>query len=145
MPRTDAELVKDVLRLGSEGGDYDDRNNPTLTPYITAANLLVTRVLTCATAKGVPLTDDEALVLETWLAAHGYALSDQPYAEKSTQRSKGVFQGRTGMRLEATKYGQMALDLDPSGCLAAVTKKQTVGMSWLGRTPTEQTDYLDRR
>jgi hypothetical protein len=51
------------------------------------------------------------------------------------------------MHLEATMYGQFALGLDPTGCLASVTsgavgKRAT--LHWLGLKPTEQLTYRER-
>jgi hypothetical protein len=50
------------------------------------------------------------------------------------------------MYLEATLYGQTATRLDKSGCLAALAtgERKVAGGVWLGRRPSEQTDYVDR-
>ena len=56
----------------------------------------------------------------------------------------------TGKSLDSTHYGQTAKLLDTSGCLAEISKeaetggKTTVGIDWLGKPPSEQTDYVDR-
>jgi hypothetical protein len=142
--RTTSAAVKDVLRLGSLGGDYDDANEPSLTPYITAANLIVTRVNTCATARGRTLSAAELAEIETWLAAHFYVQSDQTYASKSTGGASASFHGQTGMYLESSRYGQTAVSLDYSGCLSALGNRRTAAGYWLGRRPSEQTDYSER-
>lgn len=140
MARTDADQVKGVLLL-----DYDTRNSPSLTPFIRGASLIVDRVATCAIAKGKTLTAEELVEIETWLAAHAYAMSDQPYSEKKTEKAMGKFQGQTKMYLEATKYGQMAISLDPSGCLAAIASgRRRARVEWLGKVPSEQIDYVQR-
>lgn len=141
MARTSSILVQGVLRSGP-GGDYDGTTD--LTPYIDAASLIVSRVATCATNKGIPLTTDELEMIERWLAAHLYAMSDQPYLEKETERARGKFQGVTKMHFEATKYGQTAIDLDASRCLAAINSGKFVRIDWLGKRPSEQIDAVQR-
>lgn len=145
MARTDADAVKGVLRLGTEGGDYDNVNNPSLTPYIDAASSVVDDVIDCATEKNVTLSTAKRELIERWLAAHMYAMSDQTYAKKKTGDAYSEFHGKTGLYLEATKYGQTALILDPSGCLREIGMggKQAT-FCWLGLPPSEQTDYEDR-
>lgn len=144
MARTTATAVKDVLRLGTEGGDYDDVNNPSLTPYIDSVSLFVTRVAACATAKGKTLNAAELEMIERWLAAHAYALSDQTYASSSAGGASASFHGQTGKGLESTRYGQHAMDIDYSGCVRAVSMKKTAGGFWLGKPPSDQIDYDQR-
>lgn len=145
MARTDSDTVKGVLRLGSVGGDYDDVvGNPSLIPYIDAATLVVDRVASCAARRSRTLSTDELLKIETWLAAHFYAMSDQTYSSKSTSGASGSFHGQTGMNLDATKYGQTAKTLDYSGCLTAIDKRAFAGFTWLGKVPSEQVPYDQR-
>ena len=139
MPRTTSSEVQGVLLA-----DYNSNTSPDLTPFITIANLMVTRVATCAATKGKTLSTDELLMLETLLAAHAYQQSDQGYTSRSTGGASGSFQGQTGMYLEGSKYGQLALNLDYSGCLAAISKRQTAGGSWLGTTDTAAQTYDER-
>lgn len=142
--RTTSDNVKGVLRLGSEGGDYDDVANPSLTPYIATANAITSRVYTCSVQKKLTLSTTELELIERWLAAHFYAMSDQTYAQRSTQGASGSFQGQTGMGLEATKYGQTALAVDYSGCLTAINKRQFASGFWLGKPASQQLDWEDR-
>ena len=144
MARTNSTNVQGVLRLGSQGGDYDDANSPSLTPFIDTATAIVDRVNTCATDREVTLTTAELELIERWLAAHCYVQTDQSYASKSTAGASASFHGQTGMGLENSKYGQMALSLDPSGCLKAISQSRKVRAVWLGKIPSEQTDYVDR-
>ncbi len=137
--RTDDDAVKDVLQ-----GDYDTDAAPSLASRIKAASLVVDRVVACALAKGTPLTSGEAEVLETWLAAHMYCMSDQQYQSRSTGGGSGSFKGQGGMRLEQTTYGQTCLMLDPSGCLNAQNAQNSADMLWLGKNPSSQIDYEDR-
>lgn len=139
MARTNAAAVLGVL-----GVNYDTVNNPSLAPFIDSAAIVLTRVATCATAKGKTLTAAELELIERWLAAHLYQQMDEGYASRATSSASGSFKGQTGMRLESTMYGQTAMTLDASGCLENLGKRQTAGAFWLGRSPSEQTAYVDR-
>lgn len=137
--RIDVDEVTSILL-----DDYDSDGQPSLQPFINAANLIVTRVNACAVRKGITLTAEELAVMEAWLSAHCYVQSDQAYANKSTGGASAGFQGQFGMRLENSKYGQMALTLDPSGCLSALGSNTKASMKWLGKPPSQQTDYTQR-
>lgn len=137
--RTNSGAVQGVLE---GGGDYNGTTS--LLPYIATANVMVSRAATCATNKGVTLTATELELMERWLAAHFYVCSDQTLAEETTERAKGVYHGSTGLYLDSSRYGQTAQSLDVSGCLAAIGKRQRVGVKWLGKRPSDQTDYVDR-
>ena len=142
MARTTSDLVKSILLQ-----DYDELEAPDLTPYIATANVIVTRVVACALAKDEALTDEEAELIERWLAAHYYVVSDQTYAAKATADASATFHGKTAMHIQSSRYGQSAIDIDASGCLAAIaagTDRKVAGGFWAGRPPSEQTDYVDR-
>lgn len=112
-------------------------------PFIAAANSLTNRVATLDTDS---ILDTATLKeIERYLAAHCYAHRDQQYTSKSTGSASGSFQGQYGMRLEGTKWGQMALTLDFTGTLASLQRmKNKATVNWLGLPPSEQTDYVDR-
>lgn len=139
--RTTVTAVVDVL---TPGGDYDTDLEPDIEPFIRVANLMVDRVVTCASNKGKDLTSSEARELETWLAAHAYVSSDPTYVQKWTEKAGGVFTGKFGLKLEGTRYGQMALLIDPSGCLASLQNRQVAGVFWAGKNTNAQTDYENR-
>ena len=141
MARVDADHVKAVL---APGQDYDTANAPSLTRFIQMANLFTNRVNTCAANRGVTLTSDELTEIEGLMAAHFYQASDQGYASKNTEGAGATFHGQTGKRLEGTKYGQAAMTLDPSGCVAALGNGARAGAFWLGKAPSNQIDYVDR-
>lgn len=141
MARTTPSQVKAVL-----GGDYDAEAEPTLTPYIDWAGALVDDLDEAATTSP---TTARLTLIETWLAAHAYVMSDQPYEESSQGKSMGVFQGSgaktIGKYLEASKYGQQAILLDGTGYLINLGQRRlTVGATWLGKTPSEQINWWDR-
>ena len=131
--------VKQVLMR-----DYDTATEPSLTPFIDIAGALVDDLVAAATT--APTTARLEL-LERWLAAHYYALSDQPFMEEWDSQGKAKYQGETGKYLEATKYGQAAVGLDSTGYLSRLARGVTrvsAGMTWLGKPPSEQTRYEDR-
>ncbi len=142
MSRTTTILVEALL-----GNDYDpapEVGEPTdLQQYIDSAGVIVSRVATCAAAKGMALTTEELELIERWLSAHCYVQMDQTYASHSDGASAS-FHGQTGMHLESSRYGQMAMDIDYSGCLTAISKRQIARAAWLGKPPSEQTDYDQR-
>ncbi len=140
-PRTTESMVKDLL---IPAGDYDTVNCPSLKRFVYAANVVVTRVKTCAIAKGLDLSTDELREIETWLAAHFFKMSDRQYSSRSTLDASGQFGGQVGMGIEATTYGQTALTIDYSGCLTAINKRQFASATWLGKAPSEQISYEDR-
>lgn len=142
MALTTSELVQGILL--SDYGETESGELPSLTPFIDTAAVFMARVSTCASLKGTPLTVTEKEILERWLAAHFYAMSDQTYESRRTADSAGKFHGKTGMGLEASKYGQQAMSIDPSGCVASISKRREARLVWLGKNPTDQTDYVDR-
>lgn len=140
MPRTTAAKVQGVLQ-----GDYDAEGAPSLTPFIETATSLTDEVATKAAAKGVSLGSARLELIERWLAAHFYAVSDQPFASNVTKGAEAVYQGKTGMGLESRFYGQHAMLLDTSGVLRAMNSPAgRASAAWLGKAPSEQTDYDQR-
>lgn len=139
MARTSSSAVQGILLK-----DYDDLDAPSLTPFIDTASNIVDQIVTCATAKGMTLSAATLELIERWLAAHSYVCSDPTYLEKQTQSARGRYMGTSGLGLEGSRYGQMAMTLDPSGCLRSLNKSLRARAEWLGLPPSEQTDYEDR-
>lgn len=137
--RTSPEQVQGVLLK-----DYDSVDSPSLVPFITAANLVVTQVKSCANKKGVSLSTDELQQIETWLAAHMYVMSDKVLIEEGSLSARGKYQGQTGMNINASFYGQTAAMIDHSGCLSAISQRKVVGFHWLGKTSSEKIPLQDR-
>lgn len=144
MPRTMQLAVEEIL-----GGNYDRQRHPDLRPFILTANSLVEKVHS-NDADGVMSSVDLERV-EAFLAAHFYAHADQLYQSKGTDGASASFQGQTQMVLLSTQYGQTACMLDTTGWLASQSaqvasgKVGTARAIWLGRKPSEQTAYADRR
>ena len=102
--------------------------------YMNSASIVVDRIVRKATRLGITIPDDELKLIETYLSAHFYALKELQYSEKATGRARGVYQGQTGMGFNSTLWGQMAVELDPTGELDGGDTEAT--LSWLG-TPIE--------
>lgn len=134
--RTTADKVKDIL-----GDNYDGCKS--LIRFIKSANVLTNWLVTCDTAmNGTPVNGEEQLQeIESYLAAHFYEHHDKSYTSKSTGGASGSFKGQYAMILLSTDYGQTAMLLDASGCLAKKSKEaetgqvRKVGMVWLGTQP----------
>lgn len=133
MPRTTATLVQSLL--GADYGPLPSGSLPDLNQYIAGATLFINRVVTCSQTKGIPLTPDEAEYCERCVSAHYYQMSDPAYKARNTSSASGTFFGQDGKGMEATRYGQLAIMADTSGCLNALAKRQTAGAFWGGTCP----------
>lgn len=135
--RTNPTVVQQFL-----GENYD--GTTILTRFITLANIVTSRVSTCATARGTTLSADELENLESLLACHFYMMADKAYQSRTTADANATFQGQTGMELDSTDYGQSAKLLEKTlgivGCLSGTTAQ----MTWLGKPKSEQTKYANR-
>jgi hypothetical protein len=115
MARTTTAAVQGIL-----GSDYDSRRSPDLSPRIETAATLVDDIVAKAVELGIPLTDARLEVIERWLAAHLYCVTDRPYKSRSAGGASGTFDGNTDKGLDATLYGQTARVLDTTGFLSSI-------------------------
>lgn len=137
MARTSSALVKGLLLR-----DYDSRNNPSLTPFIETASLIVDQVSACAARKGLTVSDAFLEMMERWLAAHYYTKNNPTYSSKSND-------GRSASFIRDPKvpepYKAGAMEMDYTGCLTAVLNGgQKASMTWLGKRPTEAVPFDER-
>jgi hypothetical protein len=137
--RTTAELVKGVLM--DDYGARLDGTPPDLAPYVDTASSLIDDVATCAARKGKPLSAAKLELLERWMAAHYYTKSDRTFASKSTGGASVAYITDPET---PEPYKSAALDLDTSGCLAAILKRQRASGNWLGKTASESLTYDQR-
>jgi hypothetical protein len=128
MPRTTGGAVQGVL-----GDNY---GGASLTPFIDTASAMVDQVVICAGKKGITLTTTTLELIERWLAAWYYTQMDPLYKSRATAGASGAFM--TGDYLKA------AIGLDSSGCLNALINRKTAGVTWLGKTPSEQIPIWQR-
>lgn len=93
----------------------------TVAPFLTAANRIVTDRLT---GHGIATATLEQI--ENWLAAHLIAMSDREPGldEEQIGEARNKRSGKTATGLDATRYGQMAKALDPTGRLGQIGKRR---------------------
>lgn len=139
MSRTNPTAVIGVLQ-----GNYDSARNPDLTGFIDTASSFIDQVVACAVGKGYSISSTVQELMERWLAAHLYGAADQFMTQKSTGKASASFQGQYDLGLNGSNYGQTALRLDPSGCLAAMNNLGNVGAFWLGKPVSAQVPYDQR-
>jgi len=101
-------------------------------PFIKTANLLVDEHLIVTPA----ITEALLKEVETYLAAHFVTLWDPRVAKEAGGSVSFTYEGKTGEGLASSKYGQMALTLDPTGNLAALDKEDRIG--WIHRVGMER-------
>ena len=140
MSRTTSELVEAIIEVDSD---------ITLTPFISAANGLITQCCTNLGDNYEEYTDDRLQEIETWLAAHFYAIRD-PRAKSEKAGSVSVkFQSKVDLGLSTTHYGQMAKLLDYQGGLASLDlkikqgRKRGPSITWIGKTEEESNEDLN--
>ena len=114
---TDAE-VKEII----------DTSLSDLSPFITVASQQVDRI-----ADLNLLGSDELKEIERWLAAHFVAIRDKRTAKDNVGDSSHTYEGKTGMGLDFTRYGQMAKLLDTTGTLAKIGMRKAA-LTYLGGT-----------
>lgn len=129
--RTTPGAVIEIL-----GNNYDTINCPSLKPFIDSASVVMDRVVTCATAKGITHTVTELRLMEMWVAAYLYTINDPIYKSKATADSSATFMDRS--YLDAAKM------LDSSGCLNSIMSGNRASLDWLGKPLSEMIDYVDR-
>lgn len=136
MSRTTDECVRGIA-------DVDP--NILLGPFIDMASVFVSRMQSCASDRGYTYTEDELRVIETLLAAHLYSIRDPRVTSEGTERAQASYEvGKQGEGLRSTDYGKQAASLDGSGCLTAMSSGARAQFFWLGKAPSDQTDYIDR-
>jgi hypothetical protein len=127
-PRTNSGNVQAIL-----GNDYDVAASPDLMGYIASASAMTDQVSVCASNRGFPLTTVTAELVERWLSAYFYTASDPTYASKSTAGRSASFRNQPAPDFKVwNTYGQTAVTLDVSGCLAAMLKRATAGGFHMG-------------
>lgn len=102
-----------------------DTELSSLTPFIAAASQLV---------DGISGLDADVLKeIERWLAAHLVSMRDKRVSKASVGDSSHTYEGKTGLGLDFTRYGQTAKMLDTTGTLNKLSLKKA-GLTYLGGT-----------
>lgn len=107
MARTTVEEVKNIA-------EFNTVTDSELHGFIQDANIIIDDRL-----KG-NASDAKLTLIEKYLAAHLASIMEQRVEESEVGDTAFVYEGETGMGLEATKYGQQAKFLDPTNRLAAL-------------------------
>lgn len=141
--RTTAAAVQAVL--GGDYGPLPDGTYPDLSPYIESVTGLVTQLAAnVVTYRETTLSSSTLELIERWLAAWAYAMSDKTLSSTSKGGASGSFTGQWGMGLDSNNYGQMAIRIDYTRTLDAMDKGRIASTDWLGRMPSSQTPYSER-
>lgn len=126
MARTTSELVEGIIEVEA---------SIILTPFIAAANTLVTK---CCTDLDEDYTAAQLIQIETWLAAHFYTVREGRTIREKAGSVSEEKQSKVDLGFSTSHYGQMAMTLDYFGGLAALNEtikngtSNTVGVTWLG-------------
>ena len=116
--------------------------NISLTPFIEAANALVTEC--CSGSSTYDATRLE--LIERWLSAHFYTVRDMRAESEKAGSVAEKKQSKVDLGFNTSHYGQMAMRLDTEGGLAALNerilkgKTSAIEFSWLGTA--DPTDIL---
>ena len=121
--------------------DFTSGDN--LDSYVSLASNVVDDLDTADT--GGVLSDATLVLIEAWLAAHYYTVQNHQLKSEKTGDVAGEYAGMYEMGLKSSKYGQTAIELDRTGFLRKMQKGSVkAGVSWLGKVPSAQIDYVDR-
>lgn len=93
----------------------------TVDPFITTASLMIDKHL-----QGKGLSSDELKHIELYLSAHLVTLNDPRAQSEGSADQRVTFQGKTGLGLDASHYGQTVKMLDSTGALARLEQRQAV-------------------
>lgn len=116
MPRTTPAAVRSIAKIKASITDA------ALAVFIEAANSIVTRLCLLSGY------DDPTLeLIERWLAAHFYHVFDPRRVDEKVDVLSATYEGKSGMNLNFTRYGQQAMLLDTAGNLAMLQREITQG------------------
>ena len=133
MARTTSALVEAIIEVYT---------GITLTPFIDAANMLVTQ---CCTDLTEDYTAAELIQIETWLSAHFYTVKDMRAEMERAGSVQEKLQSKVDLGFDTSHYGQMAMRLDYHGGLAKLNEQIKRGevnrlvATWVG-TPKPTAD-----
>lgn len=109
-----------------------------MTPWITAANLLVTRY--APSDAGEPLL----IEMERNLAAHLASSAIQPRVQAVSNRSGSKTLPQLGIGLQSSPWGQAVMALDPTGALTGACnnpRRRQATLALMGNSPIEVSEW----
>lgn len=114
MARTTVEAVLGIMGRSSAG-------TVDVASFINSSNTLVTRVFTGDTT----VTEELLTDIEKWYTAHLLASTIWKQVEEEKVGDATIkYAGKTGMKLEYTSYGQIVMQLDPTGKMESSINKR---------------------
>jgi len=118
MARVEAADVRAILDDTALTGNQ-------ITVYITSANVFVTDALT-----GKGLSDDVLKEIERWMTAHMITVTRERMAKEEGAGGAYIkYAGEWGAGLASSSYGQMAINLDTSNTLLALSEGKRTATS----------------
>ena len=99
-----------------------DLVNDQVEPFIVTANVFVDENLIL----DPPLSDAILTQIETYLAAHFLTLFEPRVKQEAADGARFTYECDTALGLSSSKFGQMAMVLDPSGTLTQLNKQDRV-------------------
>ena len=136
MARTTEALMEEIIEI---------RDDVTVDAYIRTASFLVDRA--CVDSEPYEYTDEDLQLIETWLAAHFYAIFDPRTTDEKVSTVQEKYQSKVDLGLDVTHYGQQCKILDVNGGLAALdaaSKKKFAAQPAGGHRPV-LARFLGRR
>lgn len=134
-------LAADIRKIVSAPESVD------LAPIAEAADLIVDG---CTASSSY--TAERIAAIKKWVGAHLFASTDMGRESRLVSETlvdlSQTFAVSVGKGFHLTTYGQQAMLLDPDGCLAQLSQKQsdgviTPGLDWLGKDPVPFSDIAN--
>lgn len=122
MARTTLTAVRLIAKVKKSATDT------TFAPFIEAATHLVDQ---CCLESDY--SDTTLELIERWLAAHFYHVLDPRRVQERADVISATFEGKTGMNLNFTRYGQQAMLLDVAGNLSKLNEQISKGKRIQGK------------
>ena len=122
----------------------DYNSDIVLTPMIIGATGITDRI--AAEDSDSILTAAVLKEIERHLAAHIYDATDHELAKEDTGNDGGVYTGLYGKgAFNGTRHGKIAMALDMTGYLSRLNEgRKKATATWLGKRPSNQTDFVNR-
>lgn len=116
-------------------GNFEMLDNDDISGFISDAEGYVIGQV----GESVPDSTSETLV--KWVAAHLSSMKQKRIESEEFTDSAMNYEGRTGMKLKFTRYGQQAIVLDPTGKLGTVRRYTTSTHSEPDYEPLDDPGY----
>lgn len=146
MARTSVDRVLKIIDI--DDADVTEGRDPQV--FIDYASILVDDHCTGVNGPTIPYSDAKLELIERWLSAHAWTNFDPRTVEEETGDAQGKFEGKFGLFLNSSRYGQHAIFLDDNGGLdrrnKAAMREPTIAegtspqIVWMGTPKEDQED-----